>query len=189
MWKRYEQNLVPVRLCSKLQGMIIVCPYHAVERLATEHRAGRVIGLLGPEFDHPVVRGLPQERHLRLTFNDISEPMDGMILPQRHHVERIIDFIEDWDFSEPMIVHCWAGISRSTATAFTAMCLINPQEDEADLAREMRAISPSATPNRLIVAHADAILGRKGRMVKAVAAIGRGDFAYEGNIFQWPVKR
>jgi len=169
--------------------MIIVCPYHAVERLAAEHGADRVIGLLGPEFDHPVVTGLPQDRHLRLTFNDISEPMDGMIVPERHHVERIIDFIEDWDFSRPMIIHCWAGISRSTAAAFTAMCLINPQEDEADLARELRAISAPATPNRLIVAHADDILGRKGRMVKAVEAIGRGDFTYEGNVFQWPVKR
>ena len=174
---------------TRLLGMIIVCPYHAVERLAAEHGASRVIGLLGPEFDHPVVAGLPQDRHLRLTFNDISEPMDGMIAPERHHVERIIDFIEDWDFSRPMIVHCWAGISRSTAAAFTAMCLINPQEDEADLAHELRAISPSATPNRLIVSHADAILGRKGRMVKAVEAIGRGDFSYEGNVFQWPVKR
>ncbi len=169
--------------------MIIVCPHHAVERLAVEHGASRVIGLLGPEFAHPEVTGLPQGGHLKLTFNDISEPVDGMIVPGRHHVERIIGFIEDWDYAAPMIIHCWAGISRSTAAAFTAMCLLNPQEDEAELARELRTISPPATPNRLIVAHADDILGRRGRMVKAIEAIGRGQSAYEGNIFQWPVKR
>jgi predicted protein tyrosine phosphatase len=169
--------------------MIIVCPHHAVERLAAEHEARRVIGLLGPEFSHPYVAGLPRTSHLRMTLNDISEPAEGLILPGREHVEQIIDFIEDWDLEGTMIVHCWAGISRSTATAYAAMCLLNPQEDEADLARELRQISPPATPNRRIVAHADDILGRKGRMVRAIEDIGRGESAYEGNIFQWQVRR
>jgi predicted protein tyrosine phosphatase len=169
--------------------MIIVCPHHAVERLAAEHGARRVIGLLGPEFNHPVVEGLPGNAHLKLTFNDISEPADGLILPGREHVEKIIDFIEDWDLNGAMIVHCWAGISRSTAAAFAAMCLLNPQEDEADLAAELRTISPPATPNRRIVAHADDLLGRQGRMVKAIEKIGRGALAYEGNIFRWQMKR
>jgi len=169
--------------------MIIVCPHHAVERLAGEYPVRRVIGLLGPEFSHPVVAGLPDASHLKLTVNDISEPADGLILPGRGHVEQIIDFIEDWDLKGAMIVHCWAGISRSTAAAFTAMCLLNPQEDEIDLARELRTISPPATPNRRIIAHADDILGRQGRMIKAIATIGRGASAYEGNIFQWQVKR
>lgn len=169
--------------------MIVVCPHHAVARLASEYGASRVIGLLGPEFDHPVIAGLPPDSHLKVTVNDISEPVDGMILPGRAHVERIIDFIEDWDTARPLIVHCWAGISRSTATAFAAMCLLNPQEDERDLAWELRAISPSATPNRRIVAHADEILGRRGRMVEAAVAIGRGASAFEGNIFEWQVRR
>jgi predicted protein tyrosine phosphatase len=169
--------------------MIIVCPHHAVGRLTAEYGASRVIGLLGPEFDHPVIAGLPAEHHLKITVNDISEPMDGMIVPGRAHVERIIDFVEDWDAARPLIVHCWAGISRSTATAFAAMCLLNPQEDERDLAFELRAISPVATPNRRIVAHADDILGRNGRMVEAIDAIGRGTSALEGNIFEWQVRR
>jgi predicted protein tyrosine phosphatase len=169
--------------------MIIVCPHHAVQRLANEYDVRRVIGLLGPEFEHPVIGGLPDESHLRLTFNDISEPADGLILPGRDHVEKIIDFVEDWDLGSAMIVHCWAGISRSTAAAFAAMCLLNPQEDEGDLAAELRSISPSATPNRRIISHADDILGRHGRMVEAIARIGRGTNAYEGNIFEWQVKR
>ena len=178
-----------MRQQTKLNDMIIVCPQNAVQRLAGEYGARRIIGLLGPEFDHPVIPGLPPEAHLKLTFNDITEPTDGMILPGRAHVERIIDFIEDWDFSTPMIVHCWAGVSRSTAAAYTAMCLLNPQEDEADLARELRTISPSATPNRRIIALADDIMGRRGRMERAIEAIGRGAMCYEGNIFEWQVKR
>jgi predicted protein tyrosine phosphatase len=47
----------------------------------------------------------------------------------------------------------------------------------------LRAASPHATPNRLIVRLADDLLGRKGRMVEAVTAIGRGADAWEGRVF------
>jgi predicted protein tyrosine phosphatase len=55
--------------------------------------------------------------------------------------------------------------------------------DEEELALELRRASPSATPNRLIVSLADDILGRQGRMVKAVEKIGRGADAFEGTPF------
>ena len=86
-----------------------------------------------------------------------------------------------------MLVHCWAGISRSTASAFIAQCILNPEKPEAMLAGELRRLSPSATPNPLIIAHADALLGRSGRMTAAVKDIGRGANAFEGNVFEWVV--
>jgi predicted protein tyrosine phosphatase len=49
----------------------------------------------------------------------------------------------------------------------------------------LRGLSHVATPNRRIVAFADDIMGRSGRMVDAVDAIGRGEEAFEGVIFQW----
>jgi predicted protein tyrosine phosphatase len=57
--------------------------------------------------------------------------------------------------------------------------------DEEDLAWQLRRLSPSASPNRLIVSHADAVLGRGGRMVAAVDAIGRGCEATEGVPFSF----
>jgi predicted protein tyrosine phosphatase len=47
----------------------------------------------------------------------------------------------------------------------------------------LRAASPSATPNRLIVSYADALLGRNGRMSRAIEKIGRGENAYLGKPF------
>ena len=82
-----------------------------------------------------------------------------------------------------MVVHCWAGISRSTAAAFIAVSALNPQRDVAELARTVRALSPSATPNARLVALADDMLSRGGTMVDAVRAIGRGAFAAEGDPF------
>ena len=168
--------------------MIFVSPLQAVPRLLVEEKVSHVLGLLGPESAHPEL-GLAQKNHLKLTFHDIIEPLEGMQAPMRDHVEKIIDFVEDWDQSGPLLIHCWAGISRSTASAFTAMCLLNPQEDEFELARELRTHSPVATPNRRMVGFADDLLGRRGRMVEAVEAIGRGTDAFEGTIFGWRVVR
>ena len=98
-------------------------------------------------------------------------------------MRRLIDFLGTWDRTSPMIIHCWAGISRSTASAFTAQCLFQPDRSEDELAQELRAASPVATPNRMIVAAADKLLGREGRMSQAVDTIGMGQSAWEGNIF------
>ena len=168
--------------------MIIVSPLSAVPRLVTQSAVTHVLGLLGPESAHPEL-GLSERNHLRLIFHDITGPMDGMLPPMRLHVERITDFVENWDRTGKLLIHCWAGISRSTASAFTAMCLLNPRLDEHELARELRSHSPVATPNRRMIELADQILCRNGRMVAAVEAIGVGENAYEGVIFRWDVMR
>ena len=79
--------------------------------------------------------------------------------------------------------YTFTGISRSTAAAFTALCLYRPSADEEEIAWELREASPSATPNRLIVSLADDVLGRSGRMVRAIEQIGRGADAFEGTPF------
>jgi predicted protein tyrosine phosphatase len=121
-----------------------------------------------------------QERHLKLFFHDIVQHMVGHTPPTAADAERMLAFFQSWQREAPMLIHCWAGISRSTAAAFTALCMLRPAADEEELALELRRASPSATPNRLIVSLADDILGRQGRMVKAVEKIGRGADAFEG---------
>ncbi len=88
-----------------------------------------------------------------------------------------------------MVIHCFAGISRSTASAFVIACERDPHADELEIALAMRRASPSAFPNRRIVALADDILGRQGRMVEAVEAMGGNGFVAEGVPFDLPVGR
>lgn len=167
--------------------MIIVCPFNAVRGLVEAGEADNVLSLLGPETAHHAFERLG-ERHLKLTFHDIWEPREGFEHPRPEHMERIVDFVSRWDRNAPLLIHCWAGISRSTAAAFTSMCLLHPDADELELAQELRRISPSATPNRLMLSYADDILGRRGRLVAAGDAIGRGEDAYEGKVFRWQLR-
>ena len=124
------------------------------------------------------------ERHLTLIAHDIAAPMDGHVLPGRDHVERLIDFVGSWDRADPMVIHCYAGISRSTAAGYIAALILNPALDEHDLAIRLRAAAPSATPNPRLIALADELLGRDGRMKRAIAGIGRGAEAFEGVPFE-----
>jgi predicted protein tyrosine phosphatase len=85
-----------------------------------------------------------------------------------------------------MVIHCWAGISRSTAAAVISLAAINPDAHELEIAKLLRAASPTAFPNRLMISLADAALGRRGRMVEAVESIGRGVIAGEARPFSLP---
>jgi predicted protein tyrosine phosphatase len=120
------------------------------------------------------------ERHLYIRIGDITEPLDGHILPAEEHVQQLIAFARDWDRSEPLVIHCYAGVSRSTAAAFVIACALAPSRNETEIADAIRHASHTATPNRRMVAIADAMLGRNGRMVAAVERIGRGSDCYEG---------
>ena len=72
----------------------------------------------------------------------------------------------------------------AAASACAAACLVNPNRSEAAIARQIRAASPSAYPNRLIVSLADDLLGREGRMIRALDEIGPGNMAIEGRPFR-----
>ena len=122
--------------------------------------------------------------HLKVAMDDITEVMDGFVAPSEDHIERVLAFVRGWDRNAPMVVHCYAGISRSTASAFMAACALNPHRDEIAIAKQIRAASPIAQPNRLIVSLADKLLGRDGRMLRALDEMGPGSMTVEGRPFR-----
>jgi predicted protein tyrosine phosphatase len=124
------------------------------------------------------------EDHLFLGMHDIAAETEGFNAPAEHHVRRLLAFVTRWPRKTPLVVHCWAGVSRSSAGAFIAACALNPQRGEDRIARAIRDASETASPNVRLVALADQILGRDGRMVAAVEAIGRGAPCEEGTPFR-----
>ncbi|HSM41944.1 MAG TPA: tyrosine phosphatase family protein [Afifellaceae bacterium] len=166
---------------------VYVCPLSRLRETVERSGASHVVTLINP--GTPVARppSVPEDRHLFIGVNDITDPIDGMILPDHDHLDTYLDFLRDWDRKRPMVIHCWAGVSRSTAGAFTALCLFRPDLPETLIAERLRARSPEATPNARLVALADARLGREGRMIEAVRRIGRGADAFEGTVFSMAI--
>jgi predicted protein tyrosine phosphatase len=160
-----------------------VCPLSRLHDIVAETRASHVVSLMGIGAEVPRLTGIAAERHLFIGVSDIVEPLEGHVLAGVEHMERLLAFIGTWGRESPLVLHCWAGISRSTAGAFIAACALAPERDEASIAQALRAASPSATPNPRFVALADDILGRRGRMVDAIRSIGRGADAMEGTPF------
>lgn len=167
---------------------IHICPLSHVPKEAATHQPSRLVSLLSPETTFPVVTMEAEDHHHRVAIDDIAEELPDHTPPMAHHVEELVRFLERWDPETPLLVHCWAGISRSTATAFTAACLHNPNTEEEAIALAIRNASPTACPNPRIVAFADAVLGREGRMSRAVEAIGRGQVAMEAEPFHIPAR-
>jgi predicted protein tyrosine phosphatase len=164
--------------------MIHVCSLARLHETVRQTRASHVVTLLK---DTDLVErpgGIASHNHLILGMDDITNPLEGYVAPADEHVSRLITFVRGWDRAAPLVMHCYAGISRSTAGAYVAACALNPQRDESAIAQELRRASPTATPNARIVLLADRALGRGGRMAAAIEQIGRGVMAYEGDPFR-----
>jgi predicted protein tyrosine phosphatase len=164
--------------------MIHICSlarlYETVETTGARH----VVTLLKDTDRVQWPDGLAPPNHLILGMDDVIEPMDGYIHPADEHVSRLIDFVRGWDRAKPLVVHCYAGISRSTAGAYVAACALNPGRSELAIAQAIRAASPTATPNARFIALADQALGRNGRMTAAIQQIGPGVVAYLADPFR-----
>jgi predicted protein tyrosine phosphatase len=163
--------------------MIHVCSLSRLHETVEETGARHVVSLLGDEaIERPVA--IVPENHLWLRLHDISAPLDGYIVPGEQHVADLLNFVRGWDRRAPLVMHCYAGISRSTASAFASVCALSPHRDERSIAQALRLASPTATPNIRIVSLADRLLGRAGRMTSAIETIGRGILASEAEPFR-----
>ena len=122
--------------------MIHVCSLARLHDTVRETRARHVVTLIK---DITLVHRPPSisaENHLLLDMDDINEHIDGYVVPGETHVGDLLRFVRAWPREAPLVVHCYAGISRSTAGAFVTACALNPQRDEK------RSPAPCAPPRR-----------------------------------------
>jgi predicted protein tyrosine phosphatase len=161
---------------------IYVCPLRRVEEVVAASGAGALVSLLSPAHAAPRPAAIAPRDHLALALSDIVAPCDGHVLAQGEHVERLVGFFRAWDRARPLVIHCFAGVSRSPAAAFIALCALTPRP-EIEIAQELRRLSPSATPNPRLVALGDIFLSRQGRMTAAIETLGRGADCFEGEVF------
>ncbi len=118
--------------------------------------------------------GLNPVNHLRLTIDDISNTCPGYVCPEADHIEELIDFVGGWNAERPLLVHCFAGVSRSTAAALITLASKAPGR-EMVAAKALRRVAPHALPNRRMIEIADDLLACEGRLIAAREAMGPHD--------------
>ena len=128
--------------------------------------ADRIVSILDPG------AALPAELHavnvplLVLHFDDVANPADSMA-PRREHIQQLIAFDAEAHEGERLVVHCTAGISRSTAALAVLLAARHPDLDDQIFAA-IREVRPMAWPNRLVVSLGDELLGRHGSLNAAL---------------------
>lgn len=151
--------------------MIYVCSLDAMPQHAERLRPGLLVSLLPAAEQPPTPPGVRVEAHLRLAVDDVDAERPGVVCPAEDHVAALIGALRDRPRTDPVLIHCFAGISRSTAAALVALA-IDARGREVEAAIHLRRLAPHAWPNARIVALADALLGREGRLIAAREAMG-----------------
>lgn len=165
--------------------MLHVCSLADMPSCVARLRPSHVVSLLPPHALPPTPAGLTPERHLRLGLDDVYEALPGQVAPARSHIESLVAFAADWDRDRPLLVHCFAGISRSMAAALILLCL-ESEEREAEAALLLAKHAPHAQPNRRMIELADELLNRQGRLEAAVAAMGPPSLLTAGPLVNLP---
>jgi predicted protein tyrosine phosphatase len=150
-----------------------------------------VVSILDPGWPEPeALRGFAIDRRLRLHFHDVIEPLPGWTAPQRWDVELLLafgrdlgmiggdaDIDRDGDGDERrhphLLVHCHAGVSRSTAAAILILAQRDPARPAREVVDQVLRVRPRAWPNLRMIEFGDAALGRNGEIVAAVLGLYR----------------
>ena len=101
---------------------LLVAPLSSLTDAIKAHEPSHLVSLLSPEHMIETPTGFPQALHLKLGVNDIVDPAAGTAPPNRNHIDSLLAFARTWDAKQPLLIHCWAGISRSMASAYTILC-------------------------------------------------------------------
>ena len=140
--------------------------------------ASHVLSILDPDQPTPEAFGsYGEHERLEVRFHDIIDPAPGLVLPQPEHVAAILAFGRDM-LAEPasarhLLVHCHAGISRSTASMAMLLPQALPDQPAATALEMVLRIRAQAWPNTRMIGFADAMLGRNGELIEATRALHR----------------
>lgn len=112
--------------------------------------------------------------HELIRFDDIVAEYPGFEACTQQHIERVLQFGERAHKKSDghVLVHCHAGISRSTAAAAILMAQFAPGEEEAAFLKLLQ-LRKHGWPNTRMVEFADQLLKRDGALIRGLDAYRR----------------
>ena len=155
--------------------MIVVCSLSDVKFVCESIGPSHLISAIDPGYEPNTPKGV--EKHLKLGFDDIIEvsdsnsifrlngSIDKQVLPSVSHTNSIIDFLNSWKSTKPIVIHCWCGVSRSMAIATYLICKEDLSNIDKNI-RYIRSIAPHANPNKLMVSMFEKYLKVEGKINK-----------------------
>ena len=124
-----------------------------------------VITIENTIIENPFRVQLECPRQLILRFDDISFPVDDFEEPREIHIYKSLQFA---DKNSSLLIHCHAGISRSSAIALAIISNKLGKGKEKEAVKILQEINPYCRPNKLLVQMTDKILEREEELLKAV---------------------
>ncbi len=150
-----------------MQKKIIICGLADIQNCVDKYSPDKMLTIINKNFSPDTPQGMDENRHIKMLIDDISEPRDGFILPEKHHVQSLLNFTDDWNTSKPLLVHCHMGISRSTATSLGIAAKFDPENIEITIER-LKEIAPHASPNKIMTKYYDEILNLNNRLYSSL---------------------
>ena len=159
-------------------SLLTICGLEELEQHSAR-AVTHVLSIVDPDCPDPDAFRVYDSHHRTiLRFHDIIEPFAGFVHPDQAHVEAVLAFGEGLrrDASSRredghLLVHCHAGISRSTAAMAMLLAQTYPDRDETAIFDRLVSIRPQAWPNSRMIGFADRLLSRKGRLNAALARL------------------
>ena len=157
---------------------IVALPHHylrpggvagTLRKIGVSH----VLSILDPEWPVPEAFGaFGEHAKLELRFHDVIEEHGGeVIAPQPEHVSELLAFGRRLQTGEHLLVHCHAGVSRSTASMALILAQACPDVPGAVIFEKVLSLRPRAWPNLRIVEFGDALLGRNGALIASAVEV------------------
>ena len=135
-------------------------------------RATHILSILDPEWPEPLAfQAFDPHFRATLRFHAAIEPGPSLVLPHKADVEAILAFGRDAGEAAQLLIHCHAGISRSTAAMLMILAQARPHESEDAIAERLIEIRRQAWPNSRMIGFADELLDRGGRLLAATGSI------------------
>jgi predicted protein tyrosine phosphatase len=129
--------------------------------------AARVVSILSPKAPVPPELVRLGDNLLVLRFDDVIDGTADYQLVTQDDIARLLAFDRDHKYDEALVIHCTAGISRSTAAMAILLAQRRPG-DEAEIFSEVRELRPKAWQNSRMIAFGDMLLGLNGKLVAAL---------------------
>lgn len=151
---------------------ITVC---GLSEINSKPKSNYAISILSFESPNNYFPYLEFKNHMKLYFDDVSyvetNKKWGIVSPSQVDIEKIVLFgryvLENSKENDEFLIHCAAGISRSTAATFIILCDWMGEGREKEALKYLEIIRPNLWPNSLMVSFGDKVLNRNGKMIDA----------------------